>query len=123
MGGVRGGATMEGLPPCDFLLHSTHEFPRPTQGDVGLIARDTRASVASSVQVAPTSRQDDLEDEPEEHHDWLHGHTAVKFLLAGGIAGAGEALVAHKRRLLTFYILFWQFRGRVLRRLTVSKFF
>ncbi|KAH7920164.1 mitochondrial carrier [Leucogyrophana mollusca] len=28
------------------------------------------------------------EDEEEEHHDWLEGHTAIKFLMAGGIAGA-----------------------------------
>lgn len=28
--------------------------------------------------------------EEEEHHDWLGGSTAVKYLLAGGVAGAGE---------------------------------
>ena len=45
---------------------------------------------------------DDLEDEDdyaegeyypheeEEHHDWFLGSTAAKFLLAGGIAGAGK---------------------------------
>ena len=32
---------------------------------------------------------DDLFEEEEEHHP-LDGHTAFKFLLAGGIAGAGE---------------------------------
>jgi solute carrier family 25 phosphate transporter 23/24/25/41 len=26
----------------------------------------------------------------EEHHSWLEGHAAMKFLAAGGIAGAGE---------------------------------
>lgn len=26
----------------------------------------------------------------EEHHDWLGGSTAVKYLMAGGVAGAGE---------------------------------
>jgi len=31
---------------------------------------------------------DDDDEVPEEHHDWLQGHTAVKFLLAGGMAGA-----------------------------------
>jgi solute carrier family 25 phosphate transporter 23/24/25/41 len=31
----------------------------------------------------------DLEEE-EEHHNWLEGHAAIKFLAAGGIAGAGE---------------------------------
>lgn len=29
-------------------------------------------------------------NEDEEHHDWFLGSTAVKFLLAGGIAGAGK---------------------------------
>ena len=28
--------------------------------------------------------------EEEEHHDWFVGSTAAKFLLAGGIAGAGQ---------------------------------
>ena len=28
--------------------------------------------------------------EEEEHHAWLGGSTAVKYLLAGGVAGAGE---------------------------------
>lgn len=36
---------------------------------------------------------DDFQDE-EEHHIWLGGSTAVKFLLAGGIAGAGQYAVA-----------------------------
>lgn len=30
------------------------------------------------------------DDEEEEHHSWLEGHAALKFLAAGGIAGAGE---------------------------------
>lgn len=30
--------------------------------------------------------------EEEEHHAWLGGSTAVKYLLAGGVAGAGEHL-------------------------------
>jgi solute carrier family 25 phosphate transporter 23/24/25/41 len=28
--------------------------------------------------------------EEEEHHTWLGGSTSVKYLLAGGVAGAGE---------------------------------
>jgi len=28
--------------------------------------------------------------EEEEHHNWLGGSTAVKYLLAGGVAGAGK---------------------------------
>lgn len=60
----------------------------------------------------------DIEEEPEEHRDRLYGHTAVKFLLAGGIAGAGEAFGMHEGYLLTVS----QFHGRVPLRLTVSKF-
>jgi solute carrier family 25 phosphate transporter 23/24/25/41 len=30
------------------------------------------------------------EGEDEDLHTWLEGHTAVKFLLAGGIAGASK---------------------------------
>lgn len=30
--------------------------------------------------------------EEEEHHAWFGGATAVKYLLAGGVAGAGEHL-------------------------------
>jgi solute carrier family 25 (mitochondrial phosphate transporter), member 23/24/25/41 len=35
------------------------------------------------------SEHDVYPHEEEEHHDWFLGSTAVKFLLAGGIAGAG----------------------------------
>jgi len=35
--------------------------------------------------------QEDVEVyEEEEHHSWLGGSTAVKYLLAGGVAGAGK---------------------------------
>jgi len=33
---------------------------------------------------------DEDEVEEEGQHQFLEGHTAVKFLLAGGVAGAGE---------------------------------
>lgn len=62
----------------------------------------------------------ELEEEPEEHRDWLQGHTAVMFLLAGGMAGAGEAFAMHERCPLTVIpIPRWQFRGRVPLRSTV----
>ena len=32
---------------------------------------------------------DDFEEDEEPHHNWLGGSMAVKFLLAGGVAGAG----------------------------------
>ena len=31
----------------------------------------------------------DCEDEETEHHHFLAGHTALQFLLAGGVAGTG----------------------------------
>jgi solute carrier family 25 phosphate transporter 23/24/25/41 len=34
--------------------------------------------------------EDDEDDEDDDAHGWLEGHTAMKFLLAGGVAGAGE---------------------------------
>ena len=34
------------------------------------------------------------DEEEEDRHYWLHLPTAAKFLLAGGVAGAGE-LIAH----------------------------
>lgn len=53
----------------------------------------------------PANHGGELEEEPEEHHDWLQGHTAIKFLLAGGIAGAGEAFAIHRRCPLTIFVL------------------
>ena len=44
----------------------------------------------------PVGHRGELEEEPEEHRDWLHGHPVVKFLLAGGIAGTGEAFAVRK---------------------------
>jgi solute carrier family 25 phosphate transporter 23/24/25/41 len=44
--------------------------------------------------VAPQGQHHDhheFEEDEEEHHNWLEGHSALKFLLAGGIAGAGES--------------------------------
>ncbi len=33
---------------------------------------------------------DELEEDEEPHHSWLGGSMAAKFLLAGGVAGAGK---------------------------------
>lgn len=71
------------------------------QGDVSLSAEDNPASMASLrvplVQSTPVNYGGELEDEPEEHHDWLQSHTTVSFLLAGGMAGASEAFAIHNR--------------------------
>lgn len=78
------------------------------QGDISLSAGDNPASMASlrvpAVQLPSANHGGEPDDEPEEHRDWLQGHTAVKFLLAGGIAGAGEAFAVHKRCLLTLVL-------------------
>ncbi|KAG9317394.1 mitochondrial carrier [Chiua virens] len=62
------------------------------EGDVSLSAEDSPASMASlrnpEPPPTPVKHEGVLEDEPEEQHDWLQGHTTLKFLLAGGIAGA-----------------------------------
>ena len=34
------------------------------------------------------------EDDDAEHYHFLEGHTALKFLLAGGVAGAGMSYVS-----------------------------
>lgn len=43
----------------------------------------------------PINDNDSLDEDVEEHHDLLQGHTAVKFLLSGGIAGAGKHALAY----------------------------
>ncbi|KAG8218571.1 mitochondrial carrier, partial [Butyriboletus roseoflavus] len=62
------------------------------EGDVSLSAEDIPGSMASLQDPAerpiPVNHGGELEEEPEEHHDWLQGHTTIKFLLAGGMAGA-----------------------------------
>lgn len=83
-----------------------------TPGDVSLSAEDLSldqpyvAPVSKEVSPVPVDHRlpyddeeedeeyDDYEEE-EPHHSWLGGSTAVKFLLAGGLAGAGTSLVAH----------------------------
>jgi len=87
-------------------------------GDVSLSAEDKPPSIvpspspvasmaAAQVTLPPLpvdhsySRQTEEEDqgevqvyEEEEHHSWLGGSTAVKYLLAGGVAGAGEHVLS-----------------------------
>ncbi len=45
--------------------------------------------------LSPTDSEDDddhdlIEEHHDEHHGWLGGMTALKFLAAGGVAGAGQ---------------------------------
>lgn len=98
--------TMEG----EYYNHKTMSksntlFPL---GDVSLSAEDKppfapvrsmpSASQQTPIPVDQTSPHaeeddgfDDYDDEDEEPHGWLEGHAALKFLAAGGIAGAGTS--------------------------------
>ncbi|KAI6035174.1 mitochondrial carrier [Pisolithus orientalis] len=62
------------------------------EGDVSLGANNKPPPAPSSWNPTEYTPVDDDGDHPEEdaeeHHDWLQGKTAIKFLLAGGIAGA-----------------------------------
>ncbi|KIK94699.1 hypothetical protein PAXRUDRAFT_11892 [Paxillus rubicundulus Ve08.2h10] len=58
------------------------------EGDVSLSAEDKPPPPSWIPQESTLSTEDGFEEEPEEHHEWLQGHTAIKFLLAGGMAGA-----------------------------------
>lgn len=109
----RGAArvTMEGWFSVSIIRlmrpHSSIFLP----GDVSLSAEDkppmfatmklTSSEAAPPVEPLPIDHSDpDLDDDDdfedydeegdEEHHSWLEGHTALKFLTAGGIAGAGQ---------------------------------
>lgn len=91
------------LAPPDITLHFD-------PGDVTLSAEDMSTTrsyhppVKHAASPLPVDYEveddgdddDDFDDsdlyafeEEEEHHNWLLGSTAAKFLLAGGIAGAG----------------------------------
>jgi hypothetical protein len=76
-----------------------------SQGDVSLSAEDKpppfaiiRPIPAEATSLLVDHMSSDMDDddtlegygEEEEHHNWLEGHSAIKFLAAGGIAGAGE---------------------------------
>ena len=73
------------------------------EGDVSLSAEDKPPPLTTIGQVVVTTKdesgegherivdfeeEEGYDDEEEHHHDWLQGHTAIKFLLAGGVAGA-----------------------------------
>lgn len=62
------------------------------EGDVSLSAEDkppdhTHFDLPTPQEIVGQD-EDFLEDEEVETHSWMEGHTALKFLLAGGIAGA-----------------------------------
>ena len=87
---------------------------RPNVGDVTLSAEDMSVARAAQQHSPNTATDTPLEDildlyngdeeeeeaefEEEDHHSWFEGSTAVKFLAAGGIAGAGELSVFRCRQ-------------------------
>ena len=106
--------------PNTFTSRS-HNFS--LSGDVTLSAEDrphtfsSRKQPANGVTQIPVdhSAADDLEHEDDgyyddhdhesEHHSILDGHPAIKFLLAGGVAGAGECQISASRSLLTICLV------------------
>lgn len=111
--------TMEGQYRTCFRHASVHVF---TLGDVSLSAEDKPPEAPSSRALnleLPSNQEalsqvqgdddelmfdDDDVDEEDAAHTFLGGHTALKFLLAGGIAGAGEVSFI-PTSLLAFYLL------------------
>jgi solute carrier family 25 phosphate transporter 23/24/25/41 len=91
----------------------------PTPGDVSLSAEDKPPNhliyrpPAVQLQQVPSvdhdrtpsrSENDDADDDDDglfqehhndDHHSWLGGMTALKFLMAGGVAGAGQRHSPH----------------------------
>ncbi len=63
-----------------------------------LLVGQLHATSSKDVEPTPVDHQSpyddgddgDYDDEEEPHHSGLGGSTAVKFLLAGGVAGAGK---------------------------------
>ncbi|KAJ6539412.1 mitochondrial carrier [Mycena capillaripes] len=80
-----------------YLVEDARGATRVTmEGDVSLSAED-RPTIQltvlepSKAQVAQNSDPEHtqaLSEDEEDPHGWLEGHTALKFLLAGGVAGA-----------------------------------
>lgn len=60
-------------------------------------------------------------EEQEAHHGWLEGSLAVKFLLAGGVAGAGEAFTYLNSLRGNISHVLSQSPGRVPHHLTASR--
>ena len=104
---------------CPALPHGVRPYslgltPGPYAGDVSLSAEDKPPSYfiyrPPAIQLPPVPSMhhdttpndaddgDDADDDllhehhhmEDEHHNWLGGATALKFLAAGGVAGAGQ---------------------------------
>jgi hypothetical protein len=77
----------------NFLPHTIVRLINSfNKGDVSLSAEDKppRSATREPHEASSLSLLRDETDEEEDHHSLLEGHAALKFLLAGGIAGAGK---------------------------------
>jgi solute carrier family 25 phosphate transporter 23/24/25/41 len=88
------------LFPGDVSLSAEDKPPSPPTYKVNPSGPHSNPS-SSATLLEPDDGDDEEEDEEydyfdedeveeEEQHQFLEGHTAIKFLLAGGVAGAGE---------------------------------
>ena len=107
---ARGAArvNMEGESPAP-IEKAEYAETKSTAGDVTLSAEDMSVARAAAQQhpASPATTDTPLEDtldlydedeveeeeefEEEDQHSWFEGSTAVKFLAAGGVAGAGKS--------------------------------
>lgn len=79
--------------------------------DLGTLNASNLGASGSGFPPAPSQSQVEedhhyYEDDEEEHHHFLEGHTALKFLLAGGVAGAGK----HVPFSCLYLFLIWVFQ-------------
>lgn len=87
------------LFPGDVSLSAEDKPPGPPTYKVNPSGPYSNPS-SSTALLEPDEEGEEQEDEEydyfdedeveEEQHQFLEGHTAIKFLLAGGVAGAGE---------------------------------
>lgn len=82
-------------PEGDVSLSAEDKPPSPSSYTINTFPSELKSST-SLITPTSTSAEDDEYDyidddqEPEEPpHHFLDGHTALKFLFAGGVAGAG----------------------------------
>lgn len=86
-----GSYTHSLVPSClslgDVSLSAEDKPPSPLAYKV---MNQSSQSTNNSVDLEPDNEFQYLAEDGEgEHHHFLEGHTALKFLLAGGVAGAG----------------------------------
>ena len=118
----RGAArvTMEGAFFFSFVSPLVRRLQRDFVGDVSLSAEDKppdyliyrppvmKAAPPLDHDLSPTDSEEDDHDHDhdlieehhhaeDDHHGWLGGMTALKYLAAGGVAGAGQPPLLSRR--------------------------